>query len=782
MLEVNKYEILLDFDESGNSYKGNVKIELKTDENLGLNASEMEIKKVKANGKEIIFEYSNNILKLNLGKFEGIIEVDFEKKIPESLVGIYKVSRKEFMITTQFEASHARDMFPCIDHPAYKAIFELTVKIRKDLDAISNMPIEKIEFEGEKKLIKFKPTPRMSTYLLYLGISKFEEIKDKYRNVDVIVATTPGKISKGKLALDFAKSFLEFYERYYGIEYSLPKLHLIAVPEFAYGAMENWGAITFREAALLLDENSPLSHKRRVATTVAHELAHLWFGDLVTMKWWDDLWLNESFATFMSYKAVASKYPEWRVQDNFFLNEQAIAFNKDALASTHPIEAKVKEPEEVEQLFDEISYSKGASVLRMIESYLGEEEFRKGIQIYLKKFSYGNAEGKDLWLSLEEASKKGVEKIMQEWIKKKGYPYVSIRVEGEKIKIRQERFSFNEKSEEIWPIPLTLEVNGKMKNFIFDKKEDIIDLGEEIKKIKVNLNRAGFYRVFYENLSHVIEADLSKEEKFGLINDYFAFLLAGMISADRYEELVRYFMNVEDNLLALEISDELYTLALLNPKRFKKLAIEFHNRQYEIWKDKKDELSRSVLGRICERLSVLSKEFAEKLSSVYKDYERIDPNLKQALLIAYIRTKGEEAFYELVERYRKEIFDEERERLLTALINASEPHLVLTTTGMIFTGEIKRQDVRFVLYHIARNPDVRNAAWIWLRTNFDSLANIYSGTGIFGRLLPQVIPFLGIGREEEVEKFLKEKKIPEITSGIRDSLELLKVYSRISKI
>jgi len=782
MLEVKKYEILLDFDESGNSYKGNVKIELKTDESLELNASGMKIKKVKANGKEIGFEYLNNILKLSVGKFEGTIEVDFEKEIPESLVGIYKITRKEFMITTQFEASHARDMFPCIDHPAYKAIFELTIKIRKDLDAISNMPIEKIEFEDEKKVIKFKPTPKMSTYLLYLGISKFEEIKDKYRNIDIIVATTQGKISKGKLALEFAKNFLEFYEKYYGIEYSLPKLHLIAVPEFAYGAMENWGAITFRESALLLDENSPLSHKRRVATTVAHELAHLWFGDLVTMKWWDDLWLNESFATFMSYKAVASKYPEWRVQDNFFLNEQAIAFNKDALASTHPIEAKVKEPEEVEQLFDEISYSKGASVLRMIESYLGEEEFRKGIQIYLKKFSYGNAEGKDLWLSLEEASKKGIEKIMEEWIKKKGYPYLAIKTEGSKIKIRQERFSFNEKSEEIWSIPLTLEVNGKIKNFIFDKKEATIDFGEEIKKLKVNLNRAGFYRVFYDNLSPVIETDLNKEEKFGLLNDYYAFLLAGMISPDRYEELVKYFMNTDDNLLSLEISDELYTLTLLNPKKFKRLAIDFHNMQYEIWKDKKDELSRSVFGRICEKFSILDKEFAEKFYSEYKDYEKIDPNLKQAMLIAYIRSKGEEAFHELVEKYRKEIFDEERERLIIALINASETHLVLTTAAMIFTGEIKRQDVRFVLYHISRNPDVRNAAWIWFRTNFDLLAKIYSGTGIFGRLLPQIIPFLGIGREEEVEKFLKEKKIPEMMSGIRDSLELLKVYSRISKL
>jgi len=782
MLEVRNYDILLDFDENGNSYRGKVKIDLVTDQEFSLDIREIEIIEAKANGKKVEYSLNKNSLKFDLGRFEGILELDFEKKIPESLIGIYRISGKEFMITTQFEASHARDMFPCIDHPAYKAKFKLTVKIRKDLDAISNMPIESVNYEGNKKVVSFMTTPKMSTYLLYLGIAKFEEIKDKYKNVDIITATTPGKISKGKISLEYAKNFLEFYEEYYGIPYPLPKLHLVAVPEFAYGAMENWGAITFRETALLVDENSPLRQKTRVATTVAHELAHLWFGDLVTMKWWDDLWLNESFATFMSYKAVSSKYPEWRVQDNFFLNEQAVAFFKDALSSTHPIEAKVKEPEEIEQLFDEISYSKGACVLKMIESYLGEENFRKGIQAYLKKFSYSNAEGRDLWLSLEEVSKKGIEKIMEAWIKKKGYPYVKVKIEGRKLILRQERFSFFEKSDETWPIPLTLEINGNRQDLIFEEREKIIELNEEINSLKINLKRSGFYRVYYEDLNPVLRAELSKEEKFGLVNDAYQFLLAGLLTPEKYEEIIRKFIDLDDNLVSLEISDELFTLFLINPKRFRKLALEFHLVQQKIWKDKKDELSRSIYGRICERLVVLDEEIAKEFAREYENYQRLDPNLKQAVLIAYSRTFGEKAFNELLNNYRKEIFDEERERLLISLIYSKIPYLSLLASSLIFTGEVKKQDLRTILYYLPRNPEAKDSAWAWIRTNFKALANIYAGTGIFGRALAQVIPILGLGREEEVENFLKSQEIPEILTGIKDGLEMLKVYSRIYRI
>jgi tricorn protease interacting factor F2/3 len=213
------------------------------------------------------------------------------------------------MITTQFEAASARRMLPCIDHPGYKAEFKLTLRINKDLDAISNMPIESVKIEGYKKLVSFQTTPKMSTYLLYLGIGKFDERRDRFANIDLIAATQPGKASKLEFALEVAKRSIEFYQTYFNMPYTLPKLHLITVPEFAAGAMENWGAITFREAALLVDENSSVKTRKRVAEIVAHEVAHQWFGNLVTMKWWDDLWLNESFATLMGFKVVDAVYP-----------------------------------------------------------------------------------------------------------------------------------------------------------------------------------------------------------------------------------------------------------------------------------------------------------------------------------------------------------------------------------------------------------------------------------------------------------------------------------------
>ncbi len=781
MLEVELYDIFLDFDEKGLSYKGKVKIDVKTDEGLILDAADLEINSVNADGRKVDYSHSKGLLKVNLDKFDGILEIDFEKKIPESLVGIYRVSGKDFMITTQFEASHARDMFPCIDHPAYKARFRLTVKVNKELEAISNMPIEEIKYEEDKKVIRFMETPRMSTYLLYLGISKFEEIRDKYKNVDIIVATSKGKSSRAKIPLNYAKLFLEYYENYYDIPYPLPKLHLIAVPEFAYGAMENWGAITFREVALLVDESSPFRQKIRVATTVAHELAHLWFGDLVTMSWWDDLWLNESFATFMSYKSVNAVYPNFRIFDEFYIEQQGRAMLKDALSSTHPIEAKVNQPEEIEQLFDEISYNKGASILKMIESYLGEETFREGIRRYLKKFSYLNAKGSDLWNSLEEVSKKNVEKIMREWVRNKGYPVVYVRVDKNKIILRQERFSFFEKSDTIWPIPLTLEINGKVKDFFFSDREAIIEADEEVKSLKVNLKREGFYRVFYENLDYVLRANLREEEKFGLVNDFYAFLQAGIISAEEYEKLIRNFLKEDSILVSSEISDQLFNLFLIN-RRFAQIALEFHRLKYDSLKKKEDEPSKALLEKVSRRLSLIDDEFASMLSKYFQNYGSIDPNLKLAVLISYLRTSGEKAFKELLERYRKEIFDEERERILIALTNAKEPHLAFIASSLVFTGEVKKQDLRVILDSLAKNPSVKDFVWVWLSTNFDFLSKIYAGTGIFGRILAQIIPLIGIGKEEEIKEFFEKVQLPEAISGIRDGLEILKINSRLAKI
>jgi tricorn protease interacting factor F2/3 len=622
----------------------------------------------------------------------------------------------------------------------------------------------------------------MSTYLLYLGIGKFEEIKDKYKNIDIIVATPKGKISKGKFALELAKKFLEFYENYYGIPYSLPKLHLIAVPEFAFGAMENWGAITFRETSLLADENSPLLQKKRVALVVAHEIAHMWFGNLVTMKWWDDLWLNESFATFMSYKAVDKLFPEWNIFYDFVNSEFASSMRKDSLTSTHSIEAKVERPDEIEQLFDDISYGKGASILRMIESYLTEETFMKGIREYLNQFSYSNATGRDLWKCLSKVSGSDVEKIMEAWIRKKGYPTVSVEIDKDRIKLRQSLFSFGNGFKELWPIPITLEVNGNRKILLLENEEEHLILGEEVKSLKLNINKKGFYRVYYNNLKPVLASSLSPFEKFGIINDYYTFFLKGAVKLEEYIEIIRQFFYEKDRLVVNELSDQLFTLYLINEKRFRDLAVEFHRTQLKLWEAANDENSKMVVGMLSHRLSIMDEEHAYELAKRFENYEEIDPNLKQAVITAFARVNGEKALFELLEKYRKEKFDEERERILFAMALLKQPTLVLNVLSLILSGEIKKQDMLRVIATAALNLSARKEIWNWLKIHIQFVRKSYLGTGVLGRMLAKIIPILGIGIRENVEEFFEKNKFEEAINGINEGLEMLGIYSRIAKL
>src|SRR5208337_3482623 len=357
-MEVKIYNLFMDIDFTGLKFNGKVLIELKSERDVVLNSAELEILHVTSGQKNFQFEQSDEELTISTGAFVGTLAVEYKGSIPDSLAGIYRAPYDHtHVVTTHFEAAQARRMLPCVDRPDVKAEFKVTVRVDKSLDVISNMPIASVNDEGEKKVVAFRETPRMSTYLLYLGVGKFEEQTATLLKTDVILATTPGKSKLGTFALDEAEKALQFYEGYYGTPYQLPKLHLIAVPEFAVGAMENWGAITFREVLLLVDENTSAKMKRRSAMAIAHELAHQWFGDLVTMKWWDDIWLNESFTTFMAYKAVDSAHPEWRIWTNFFNGEPAVeslagAMDQDSTENTHPIQVHVTSPDEIEQIFD----------------------------------------------------------------------------------------------------------------------------------------------------------------------------------------------------------------------------------------------------------------------------------------------------------------------------------------------------------------------------------------------------------------------------------------------
>lgn len=781
MVSIDKYEIFLDFDFKNLKYKGVEKIYAKSEDEITLDSVGLTVTSVRSNGKELPFTISDNQVKIKTGKFEGVIEVEFEGKVKErGLVGIYKAPYDgNYIISTQFESVHAREFIPCIDHPAYKAKFKLTVRVDKDLDVISNMPIEEVKDEGSKKTVTFQETPKMSTYLLYLGIGKFEEIKDKLGNSEIIVATVPGKISKAKFGLEVAKKSIEFYENYFGIKYQLPKEHLIAVPEFAFGAMENWGAITFRETALLADESSSVSQRMRVASVIAHELAHQWFGDLVTMEWWDDLWLNESFATFMSHKAIAELYKEWDFWGTFVNSETSGAMFRDSLTTTHPIEAHVKSTEEIEQLFDDISYGKGASILRMIEAYLGQEEFRKGIQLYLNTYKFGNASGNDFWESLEKGSGRAVSDLIKDWITKDGYPVVYVSINGSKIILKQERFYLKGKGKEtLYKVPLTIEANGKRFTHLLDKEADTIDIGSEIKTLRVNVERTGFYRVLYTDISPVLSAKLSHLDKWGLLNDYFSFFLSGRIGYYEYENVAKQFIHDNNYLVVNELTYELYYLWRVNKEKYK-LVYDLLPYQVRNFAKKSDELSRMTYGYLLDVYAFIDEKFASGLSVAYDKYDLLDPNIKEAVAIAYAVTYGESAYDDLINRYRKEKFDEEKTRLLFGMLSFREPYLVVNTMSLALTGEIKRQDIARILPYASYNPYSRFAMWKWIKTHMEFLRSIYSGTAILGRTLRNAIPFLAINNPE-VEEFFRSEKFPEMEIEIKSALEILEALRRIS--
>jgi len=781
MIRVDRYEIFLDIDYNGLRYDGKERIYIDSDqESIELNSVDLTIHKISLNGKEVKYRVEGNkIILSDKEKIKGLLEIEFSGKIPERLTGIYKAEYENgYIITTQFESIHAREFIPCIDNPSYKAEFELTVKVDKDLDVIFNtLPIE-VKYEGNRKIIKFAKTPRMSTYLLYLGIGKFEELSDKIGNTSIYVATIPGKISKGRFGLEVAKKVLKFFEDYFEIPYQLPKLHLIAVPQFAFGAMENWGAITFRETALLADEKSSFRQRQNVAIVIAHEIAHQWFGNLVTMKWWDDLWLNESFATIMSYKAIDNVYKDWLVYTDFLRSEMESAMIKDSLSTTHPIHAIVNSEEEVEQIFDDISYGKGANVLRMIEAYVGEEKFRKGISSYLKRFSYSNATAEDLWTSIQEASGEKISDVIKEWITKKGYPVVYVNVKGNCIDLIQERFMLYASEKEIYPIPVTFEVNGKKYTHLFNKEQDRLCLGEEIRTLKVNLNRTGFYRVYYNSLEYVNFNGLNQYEAWGLLNDYFNFYLAGKVSYKEYENVLNILINRNEPLIVLGISDELSLLWSINPMKYGILAKNYHSKKLKEYSVYNDEVSRKVYGILSERMARIDENFALGLAELFKDYHNVDPNMKDAVATAYAVAYGYEAYDVMLERYRREKFDEDKLIILKGMLWFRDAGLVSNVLSLGLTKEIKRQDVARIIPIVSANPFVRRTAWKWIKTNIEFIRSLYKGVGTLSRVLESSIPLLGL-ENPDVETFFNTYSIPEAAMGIKSGLELLKVYKRV---
>ncbi|HEV2120446.1 MAG TPA: M1 family metallopeptidase [Candidatus Bathyarchaeia archaeon] len=779
--QVKEYDLFLDVDFDDLKFSGTVRIEMSSTGNISLDAVDLEVTNVKANGQSLPFKHHANIVDIQTGQFSGTLEVDYKGRVSDSLTGFYKAPYGEkYILTTHFEAGHARRLLPCIDHPAYKAHFKLSVRTRNDLSIISNMPIESEKKEGNKKTVTFQKTPKMSTYLLYLGIGRFEEDKNRYNKTELLTASVvkpEGKIKTG-LTFEAAQKSLEFYERYFGIPYDLPKLHMIAVPEFAYGAMENWGAITFREILLHADKNTSTSTKKSIAEVIAHEIAHMWFGDLVTMKWWDDLWLNESFATFMAYKVVDWAYPQWKIWQDFVKSSTGGAMARDALNSTHPIEAKVRSPEEIEELFDEISYGKGASILRMIEAYIGPDKFQKGVSKYLQQFRYSNASGRDLWSHLQQASGMDVSSVMEGWISKVGYPVVKASLSSGKLVLEQERFLLSgAREKQTWPIPVTIMVDGKTQQLMLDKEKAKVNVSDP-KSLKLNVDRTGFYRIDYRGpkiQALVWSSKLSGLDRYGLANDGWAFLNASRMSWKEYQSLLERFLKEEEYLPAFEVSERITNLFLIAPKKVADLSRKYHKSQLKILEGKRDENSSLLRGTIAARLAILDDEYAHEMSAKFKDLASVAPDMRRSVIVAYARSSND--YDGLIAQYKKGTTDEDRLRYLEGLTSFKRPELVRKVQDFAMAGNVKRQDIgRGLLQFATSNPDAHEVTWEWFRDNIEKLDRMYEGTATLSAYMRAYISIIGVGRVGEVEKLFSEHKL----AGADATIERLKIHDRLA--
>ncbi len=741
-----------------------------------------------------------------LPKGKATLQLHFKGKVREDLRGFYKSiyllpdGTKKTLLTTQFEPVDARSCFPCFDEPALKAIFEVTLNIPKELQALSNMPIKKETIEGMIKKVQFQETPIMSTYLLAMIIGEFEYVEKKTKQgTPVRIFTTPGKKELGNFALEVAVKSLEYYEQYFDIPYPLPKLDLIAIPDFEVGAMENWGLITYRETALLIDEkNSSAASKQTVAVVVAHEIAHQWFGNLVTMQWWNDLWLNEGFASWMEYKAVDNIFPSWDLWTQFYRQEIAPAMSLDGLESSHPIEVEVINPDEIGEIFDLVSYNKGAAIIRMLEQYLSPEIFRKGLHHYFKKFHYKNATTKDLWLSLEETSKKPVQQMMDTWTKQTGYPIVSITTNKDGWKLEQERFLYTKKKDNtLWHIPLAL--RKEKEETYLDMKIKIIEMKGDQNAI-INSSQVGFYRVKYDEslFQQKVKAikNLQTLDKLGFLGDTYALTRACYYKATDFLTLAQAYQNERDYTIWGEIAGNIGLLQFL----FAQSSFAQSLDQYTIklcakifnvigWEEKKEEPHTTTLLRMVV-LSTLGSsnqqeilEEAQQRFSKHLQQKKLNPNLRGVVYALAAWSGNKETYQQLLSLYRESPLQEEKVRVLAALSSFQQEAILKEVLAFNLSKEVRTQDTPIGISRVASNSYGQELTWKFFQEQWLEFKRRYGETGnTMGNLIKAICSrFSSLEKYQEVKKFFQEHPMPAAKKAIEQSLETIQMNANFVK-
>ncbi len=737
------------------------------------------------------------------------LKIDYRGLINDEMAGFYrsKYSYQDqtgYMAVTQFEESDARRAFPCMDHPARKATFDITIDIEPHLVAISNGAVkDKETLDNGKMRVAFETTPKMSTYLVFFGVGEFEftpdEIDDRVR-----VVTLPGMQKFARFGADLGRKSLEFSESYYGIAYPLPKMDLIAIPDFAFGAMENWGAVTFRENLLLhYPDVTSKSGEERIFEVIAHEIAHQWFGNLVTPSDWKYLWLNESFATFFGFGVVDHYCPDWDTWQQFLYSMTGPALTRDALHETFAIEIPGGEHVVINSSTAPIIYNKGGSILRQIRGYIGEDSFKQGLQHYLKTYEYDCAASEDLWHSFETVTQQPISELMKSWIEQPGHPKITVSRQKGRLILNQQRFSYlpNE-SAQSWLIPVTLNLflkTGETRKLsvLMDEPVKAVEVDDDVVAYKLNDRQTGFYRVEYDDAANLAELGrrvqaktLSPEDRWGLQNDFYALVKStdapladylDFLSAYRPEDAYLPLVSIADNLIGAYLvvnDDHRGDITSIAAPWFESIL---HNIGYDPVKDERHTTSLlrdKFIWAAAFFGSEAAIEFARDRFKSLAAGGDIHPDIMKSVLQAAAYTGDDQVYDWLVQRMDQSQVEHERMNILIALGCFKDDDLTKKAQQYVLDTVPARN--KFIpVVAMCANPHAIALMWDWYVTHLEEIEQFHPM--LYERVVAAIIPAAGIKRADEVKTFFTDymRQKEKARDVIKLSLEKLEINLRM---
>jgi puromycin-sensitive aminopeptidase len=742
------------------------------------------------------------------------LRMPFTGILNDQLHGFYRSTfttddgAKRVIAVTQFEATDARRAFPCWDEPDFKATFAVTLVVDQDLLALSNGAVLSEEpAAGGRRRVTFIETMPMSTYVVAMIVGAFELTSPReIDGVTLRVVSVPDKANLTGFAIEAGSHALRFFSRYFEIPYPTEKIDHVAIPDFAFGAMENLGCVTYRETALLVDPAAASQLElHRVASVIAHETAHMWFGDLVTMKWWNGIWLNEAFATFMEVLSTDDFNPDWDVWTGFGLGKAA-ALATDGLRNTRPIEYPVEEPQDADAMFDVLTYQKGGAVLRMLEQYLGPDTFRAGVRRYLKTHAYANTETTDLWDAIEAVSGEPVRAVMDSWIFQGGYPLLSVRPEGDRsVTLTQRRFlyqpealSTGDESKEPgarWGVPVNLRaaVGGTVqrRRLLLTDDSATVDFEGPLDWVVANDGAWGFYRVRYEAslLQRLVSAGLATIceplERMALVDDRWAQVLEGATGLDEWAWLVEALGHEVDPDVWSSVTGAVRLLDLIGDDKADRPAIRsFVGRVCQPmwsrlgWDPPADESKRLGLtrARLMSALALFGDDAAVRDEATRRfhryrdDGSGLAPDLLTAVTRVVAASGGSTAWHAILDLYRSATTPQDKARYLFALPDTDDVTLLSETLDMTLSQEVRSQDAAYLISGVMTNRLGGKLAWEWLEQHWDEVRALLP-VSLFARVFEGIVFLLDPTLATAVHEFASTHDLPLAGPRVEQLLE-----------